>query len=162
MARAGKSTSDDLLVDFTDILYFSDHQQVPDWLRKFFKQKGLSYLLLPVNKFSEIVHRLDLIGTVLIDLKDKESADPHKLAKVIELLEQNSIGVILLNTHPEVKKKTDIGLVSDNGADDINLDELWLRISVNLAYRKKSPGMVVKPAKPPRETIRTSSLLLLR
>jgi len=33
----------------------------------------------------------------------------------------------------------------------VSIDELWVRISVNLAYRKKSSGMAVKPALPPRQ-----------
>jgi len=157
MARTEENTTKQLLDSFTDILYISDQKQISGWMQKFFKQKKLSYLVLPVSRFNEIVHRLGHIGTVLIDLKDKEFAHPHRLAKVIELLEQNHIGVILLNAHPEIKKKSDNGLKSDNSKNEINPDELWLRISVNLAYRKKSPGMVIKPAKPPKGTIRNFS-----
>ena len=36
----------------------------------------------------------------------------------------------------------------------VSIDELWTRISVNLAYRKKSPGIAVKPAGLPKNTRR--------
>lgn len=154
MAKAGKSKTETLLETFTDILYITDQKQISEWMQKFFEKKMLSHLVLPVSKFNEVVHRMDLIGTVLIDLKDKEFAHPHRLAKLIELLEQNHIGVILLNAHPEVKKKNGKDLMSN---DQIDPDELWLRISVNLAYRKKSPGMVIKPGKPPKGSIKNFS-----
>jgi sigma-B regulation protein RsbU (phosphoserine phosphatase) len=35
--------------------------------------------------------------------------------------------------------------------ESVSIDELWVRISVNLAYRKKSAGMAVKPAVPPKQ-----------
>ena len=33
----------------------------------------------------------------------------------------------------------------------VSIDELWTRVSVNLAYRKKSDGIAVKPAIPPKQ-----------
>jgi len=35
--------------------------------------------------------------------------------------------------------------------ESVSIDELWTRVSVNLAYRKKSSGLAVKPALPPRQ-----------
>ena len=35
--------------------------------------------------------------------------------------------------------------------DSISIDELWVRISVNLAYRKRSSSIVVKPGVPPKQ-----------
>lgn len=32
----------------------------------------------------------------------------------------------------------------------VSVDELWVRLSVNLAYRKRSSGMAIKPAVPPK------------
>ena len=37
------------------------------------------------------------------------------------------------------------------------IDDLWVRVSVNLAYRKKTPGLIVKPASPPKKTLTTCS-----
>jgi len=161
MARIEKNMSTELLTGFTDVLYLTDQENIPGWLQKFFRQKKLSYLLLPVCKFSDIAHRLGLIGTVVIDVQDREIAGPRKLAKIIGQLEQNGIGVILLSAQPQINDKADDVLSSNKGSagkkSSINPDELWVRISVNLAYRKKSPGMVVKPATPPRETVKTFS-----
>jgi sigma-B regulation protein RsbU (phosphoserine phosphatase) len=35
--------------------------------------------------------------------------------------------------------------------ESVSIDELWVRISVNLAYRKKTSGIAVKPAVPPKQ-----------
>jgi sigma-B regulation protein RsbU (phosphoserine phosphatase) len=114
------------------------------------------------SDFNMVVHRLGLIGTVIIDVPSSEISQPKRLAKIIEILEQNSIGVILLSENPypvELEQVfEDEQNLSDNGKlDSVDLDELWVRISVNLAYRKQSPGMVVKPGMPPKEAITTHS-----
>lgn len=162
MARAESTTTDQIPTSFTDVLYLTDKRQIAPKIKKLFKQQKLSYITLPVGRFSEIVHRLDLIGTVIVDILGIEISKPQKLAQIIESLEQKSIGVILLSTQdisdgensPLPSGRNNI--ISDS-ANTVDLDELWVRISVNLAYRKKSPGMVVKPAKPPKQSITTCS-----
>lgn len=126
-------------------------------IRKLFKQKKLSYLVMPISRFPEVVHRHALIGTVVIDAVDTELTQAQRLAQVIELLEHHHIGVILLNpTTSSNDEESGSERPIINGKDwPVDLEELWIRISVNLAYRKRSPGMVVKPATPPKKKLVT-------
>ena len=39
----------------------------------------------------------------------------------------------------------------NSSTEAISVDELWVRISLNLAYRKKSSAIAVRPAMPPRQ-----------
>ena len=54
---------------YTDVLYLTDKTKIPWEVKKLFKQKNLSYLVLPIDKFPSIIHLLDLIGTVVIDVE---------------------------------------------------------------------------------------------
>jgi len=88
---------------------------------------------------------------------DLDTSQQQRLARIIESLEIEGIGVILLNDRMEtpVKSfsltpaKTSFSMATT--MESISIDELWVRISVNLAYRKKSSGIAVKPAVPPKQ-----------
>lgn len=163
MARADSTFSGDILTSFTDVLYLTDKRQMASKIRKLLRQQKLSYLVLPVTKFSEIVHRLDLVGTVIVDIIGLEVSQPQKLAQIIESLEQKNIGVILLSGQTQIPQKGLLlssnkeGFSVNGSADVVDIDELWVRISVNLAYRKRSPGIVVKPGTPPKNSVTTCS-----
>lgn len=146
---------------FTDILYLTDNKDVAPEIKQLLKQKKLSCLTLPIDKFPQILHRLDLIGTVIIDT---ESAQQQKLARIIESLEMENIGAILLNNRIEVPVKSfslaapqvkSFSLVTT--VESVSIDELWVRISVNLAYRKRGSEIAVKPAGPPRQVQRSNA-----
>ncbi|MFA5553043.1 MAG: PP2C family protein-serine/threonine phosphatase [Phycisphaerae bacterium] len=146
------------LTDFTDVLYLTDKDQIAPKIKKLLKQQKLTCLTLAVNKFHEIIPRLDLIGTVVVDTLGTDVSKPQKLAQIIESLEQKNIGVILLTVPPQSAPHQSDPTQSQNVSDlynKIDVDELWVRISVNLAYRKRSPGLVVKPATPPKNSITT-------
>jgi sigma-B regulation protein RsbU (phosphoserine phosphatase) len=161
MARTAPVEIADLLISFTDVLYLTDRGQMPTRIRKLLRQRKLSYLVLSTADFARIAHRLDLIGTVIIDVIGSELSHPGRLAHVIETLEQNNIGVILLSGNPQPEAAQTDSYTDENASSGngklylVDLDELWVRISVNLAYRKQSPGMVIKPATPPKEAITT-------
>ncbi len=163
MTRAASAETADLLISFTDVLYLTNHGQMPARIRKLLRQKKLSYLVLSEADFARIVQRLDLIGTVIIDILGTEISHPGRLGQVIESLEQNNIGVILLSGNQQTEAArpdsyTDQSTPSGNGKlYPVDLDELWIRISVNLAYRKQSSGMVIKPAAPPKKVATTCS-----
>jgi len=148
-----------------DVLYLTDSGQMPARIRKLLRQRKLSYLVLSAADFARIAHRPDLIGTVIIDVIGSEPSHPGRLAQIIESLEQNNIGVILLSGSQQTETAqldsyTDENASSGNGKlYPVDLDELWVRISVNLAYRKQSPGMVVKPATPPKAVTTCSNRL---
>ena len=136
---------------FTDVLYLTDRGSLPAEIKRLLKLRKLSYRLVPVEKFSDIRGGLDLIGTAIIDVKGSN----QQLTRIIETLEKEHIGVILLKGRASVPVKsfslapfgTSFSLSATRQA--VSIDELWSRISVNLAYRKASPELAVKPAIPP-------------
>ena len=158
MAKSQSAKKVEILSSFTDILYLTDKKDVAPSIRELFAEKKLSHLLMPVDRFADIDHRLDLIGTVIMDVIDAALPRPRKLAQIIEQLEQHHIGVILLCERTNNTDHSSETLISEDdhpGLDTaVDIDELWVRISVNLAYRKKSSGMVVKPAGPPKNSIK--------
>jgi len=142
---------------FTDVLYLTNLGQMPAEIKRLLRQRKLSFSIQPIDGFSQIRERLDLIGTVIIDAEDMDTSQEQKLSRIIEALEMESIGVILLTSRVEtpVKSfsltpaKTSFSMAST--MESVSIDELWVRISVNLAYRKKSSGIAVKPAVPPKQ-----------
>jgi sigma-B regulation protein RsbU (phosphoserine phosphatase) len=143
---------------FTDVLYLTNQSQLPFEIKRLLKQRKLSYRILPIERFSGVRDRLDLIGTVIIDTKDLDASEQQKLARIIESLEMESIGVILLADRVEVPVKsfslspTKSSFSMGGTMEAVSIDELCAMVSVNLAYRKKSSGMAVKPAIPPKQT----------
>lgn len=147
----------ELQTSFTDVLYLTNQSQLPFEIKRLLKQGKLSHRILPIERFSEVRDKLDLIGTVIIDAKDSEASEQQKLARIIESLETENIGVILLTDRVEVPVKsfslspTKNSFSMGGTMDAVSIDELWVWISVNLACRKKSSGMAVKPAIPPKQ-----------
>lgn len=141
---------------FTDILYISG-KEIPPEVRKLFRSRKLLYCMLGLDSFADIRDRLDLIGTAIIDVEGVGSFEQQKLARTIQILEMENVGVILLGGRVEVpmksfsiapaKKSFTIGGTQQS----ISIDELWTRISVNIACRKKSSTIAVKPPILPRQ-----------
>jgi len=142
--------------DFTDVLYLTNQTGIPSEIKRLLKLKKLSYRLLPIESFSDVHDRLDLIGTVIIDTKDSV-ASQQRLVRIIESLETEHIGVILLTERTRVPVKSfslspsSTSFSVGGTIESVSIDELWTRISVNLVYRKDSSSMTVKPAIPPRQ-----------
>ena len=161
MTKANLITAVKLPRSFTDVLYLTSQRGAPAEIKRLFKQRKLSFSILPIDKFPQILHRLDLIGTVIIDAKGMGVSQQQKLGRIIESLEMESIGAILLNNRVELPVKS-FSLASPQvksfslatTMESVSVDELWLRISVNLAYRKKGSEIVVKPAVPPGQVQR--------
>ncbi len=142
---------------FTDVLYLTNQGQMPPEIKRLLRQRKLSFRVFHIDKFPEVRSQLNMIGTVVIDVQDSDAMQQQKLARIIESLEMENIGVILLTERMELPVKSfslapSKSSFSMGGATEaVSIDELWVRISVNLAYRKKSSGMAVKPALPPRQ-----------
>jgi len=142
-------------VNFTDVLYITNRGHIPSEIKRLFKLKKLSCRILPIDKFSEVHDRLDSIGTVIIDAEDSAVSQQH-LVRIIEWLEMNHIGVILLTDRRKVPVKSfslspsKTSFSVGGTMETVSIDELWTRVSVNLAYRKGSSSVSVKPAVPPR------------
>ncbi len=156
-------TSLELPGSFTDVLYLTNQAGVPPEIKRLFRQKMLSFSVMPIDKFPQILHRLDLIGTVIIDAEGLDVSQQQKLARIIESLEMGNVGAILLNNRVKlpvksfslVPAKMSFSLAST--VESVSTDELWVRISVNLAYRKRGSGIAVKPAVPPIQMERANS-----
>jgi hypothetical protein len=156
MEEVGLLTAIELPKSFTDVLYLTNQEQIPPEVRRLLRQKKLSVKILPIDRFSQVRERPDLIGTVIIDAQNLDKAQQQKLARIIESLELENIGVILLTHRVELPVRS-FSLAPAKSSfsmagtmESFSIDELWTRISVNLAYRKKGPGLAVKPALPPR------------
>lgn len=142
--------------NFTDVLYLTNQEQFPSEVKRLFKQKKFSYSVLPIDEYPRIRQQLYLFGTVIIDIEGLDTAQHQKLAGIIESLEVENIGVILLTSRVELPiksfsitpAKTSFSMTST--MESVSIDELWARISVNLAYRRKNTGITVKPVAPPK------------
>ena len=141
--------------NFIDVLYITSQEQLPPEIKRLFKHHRISYSILTIENFSKVRDRLDSIGTVIIDAKNTESS--QQLIKIIESLEMEHIGVILLTDRPAdhvrsfslAPTKNSFSLGDDS--DYVSIDELWMRLSVNLSYRKKSSGIKASPVVPPKQ-----------
>jgi len=153
-------TAIELEKDFIDVLYLTNQSHIPAEIKRLLKRKKLSCHTLPIDKFSKVRDRLNLIGTVIIDTKNSDVSRQQQLARVIESLEIENIGMILLTDRPEMPVKsfsispsrTSFSMI--NAMESIFIDELWVKISANLAYRKKSSGITTKPLVPRKHALR--------
>lgn len=140
---------------YTDVLYLTNDYSIPAEIRRFFRQKKLSFRVLAIDKFSHFRDRLDQIGTVVVDTRGSETCE-QRLVRIVECLEMEHVGVILLTGPMKVPVRsfslspTKTSFCLSSTTEGISTDELWTRISVNLACRKGSSSMAVKPVLPPR------------
>jgi len=150
MDRTESFSSFSVSAGFTDVIYMTDQGQIPSEIERLFKLKKLSYRTLPIDNFSEVRESLDSIGTVIIDTKEP-IASQQQLIQIIELLEMSHIKVILLTDRERVPVKSSspssskTGFTMDDSMETLSIDQLWTRVSVNLAYRKSNSSMTVRP-----------------
>ena len=141
--------------NFIDVLYLTNRDQMPLEVKELFDQKKLTYRTVQIEDFSKIRESLDLIGTVVIDAEGTRGSQEG--IEIIESLETKHIGVILLTDQPELPAENSSLAVSTTGlsmeetSEVFSLDELWLRINANLAYRKNNSGRAVEPESRPRQ-----------
>ena len=155
MESAESSRAIELSGRFTDVLYLADEGSLPAEIKRLLKLRKLSYRLLTIDRFWEVQDRLDTIGTAVIDVKDPATSQ-QQLTRIIESLEKERIGVIMLTGRTTVPVrsfalapvKTSFSMSAT--MQMVSIEELWAKMSVNLAYRKTNPNLVVKPAIPPR------------
>jgi sigma-B regulation protein RsbU (phosphoserine phosphatase) len=156
MDRTESFSAFDLPANYTDVLYLTNQNNIPFEIEQLLQTRKLSYRILPIDNFSEVRDRLDLIGTVIIDTEDSV-ASQHELAQIIELLEMVHIGFILLKGRKRVPAKSfslspsNSSLSAGDRTDTVSIDELWTRISVNLSYRKGGSTIAANPSFPPRQ-----------
>jgi len=139
---------------FTDVVYLTNRQHIPKGIKRLLQQKKLSQSVVPFNAFPELRKKTHLIGTVIIDAEDSNSFEYQEIGHIIQSLEQDNIGVIVL-THRVQRPVRSFSLSPTKTSfsvpasiDAISPDELWIQISVNLAFRKKSSGISARPSVP--------------
>jgi phosphoserine phosphatase RsbU/P len=147
----------ELQKSFVDVLYLTNEKQIPQEIKRLLKERNLSHQALRIDKFADVRDKLGLVGTVIVDAVDSDANQQQKLARIIETLEMENIGVILITDRVKVPVKSfslapvKSSFTMSGTTEAVSVDELWTRVSVNLAYRKKSEGMAVKPAIPPKQ-----------
>ncbi len=157
MVQSGLLSAIELQKHFVDVLYLTNNKQIPQEIKRLLKERNLTHQILRIDKFGDVRDKLGLVGTVVIDAYDSDAAQQQKLARIIETLEMENIGVILITDRVKVPVKS-FSLAPAKSSfsvggmtEAVSIDELWTRVSVNLAYRKKSDGIAVKPAIPPKQ-----------
>ena len=157
MTRVESPDGVEMLRSFTDVLYLTNQGQMPPEIRRLLRSQKLSCAILGIDKYPQIRDRLDLVGTVIIDVEGLDTSQQQKLAQIIESLESENIGVVLLTNRVEMPVRS-FSLAPSKSSfsiagkmESVSIDDLWVRISMNLAYRKKSHGITVKPAGPPHK-----------
>jgi serine phosphatase RsbU (regulator of sigma subunit) len=140
---------------FIDVLYLTNQGRIPSEIQHLFKQKELSYYVMPLDKFSDVRGKLDSIGTIIIDAKNTDSS--HQIVHIIEVCEIQHMAVIVLNDHTEYLEQNFFSASSKNSlsagetSQVLSVDELWVKLSVNLSHRKKDPAAPVRSAIAPRQ-----------
>jgi len=154
MVKAELINGIEVLKNFTDVLYLTNKGQMSAEIKQLLRQRKLSFTVLPIDKYPQVRDRADLIGTVIIDTESLDMLQQQKLARIIESLEMENISAILLSNHVEIPIRS-FSLVPikssffmTNTVNSIDVDDLWVRISLNLACRKKSSSLAVKPVVP--------------
>jgi len=140
---------------FIDVVYLSDKPHMPAEIRRLFKQKKLTSLMLHLDHYTDIRPRIDRIGTVLIDAEGVDITKDQRLGRVLEALERDNLGIVLLTQRVKMPVRS-FSLVSSetsfsmaNSVNAISMDDLWASISVNLSQRKhQNSGIATKPPGP--------------
>ena len=155
MAKAEQVSAVAMPTTFTDVLYFTNQDQMPADLKHLLKQRKLSFSIQPADQFPYIHNQLDLIGTVIIDMGSLDASQHEELGEIIESLELKNIGVILLGNSEDgsVKNFALVNLpvkdfVLTNTIESISIEELWAEISINLMHRKNTLANAVKRTVP--------------
>ena len=152
MGKTQAAGSIETLTEFVDVMYLSDKPALPGEVKRLFRQKRLSWHLLPFDGHPVIHGRPDLVGTVIIDAEGMDTVQDQRLGRILEALERDNLGIILLTQRVKRPVRSFSLVPSDssfsmtNNQESISLDVLWARISVNLADRKKqNSGITFKP-----------------
>ena len=153
MSTTQVASKTEALEDFVDVVYLSDKPEMPPEIRRLLRQKRLSFRVLPLDRYAEIRIRTDLVGTVVIDAEGIDLAEDQRLGRVLESLERENFGTILLTQRVRLPVRS-FSLVPSESSfsmassiESFSLEDLWAQISVNLAQRKHhNSGITVKPA----------------
>ena len=74
MARIESQEGVEVLRTFTDVLFLTNEGQMPAAMKRLLKRKRLSHAVLGIDRYPEIRDRLDLVGTVIIDVEELDTS----------------------------------------------------------------------------------------
>ncbi len=149
--------------NFTDLVFLTNKGHMPSEIRKLVRQKKLSYAIVPMSRFAELRKRTHLIGTTIIDTQDLDALEHQRVGRIIQTLEQQSIGVIVLTHRIETPIKSfslspaKTSFSMSDTVDSISVDDPWVQISANQAYRTKSYGILSRPVVPASKMEKTGT-----
>jgi hypothetical protein len=155
MDKTRSASNTGALTTFTDVVYLSDKTEMPAEIRRLFRHKKVSFCLLPLDKYDEIRRRPDLVGTVLVDAVDLDASQDRRLSRVLEALERDNIGIVLLTQRIRRPVRSFSVVPSESSfsmpstVESISVDDLWAWIRINLAERKhQNVGIAATPGAP--------------
>ncbi len=159
MGKTQPADKPEALEHFTDVVYLSDKTALPSEIKRLFRQRKLSYCLLPLDRYTLIHHQADLVGTVLVDAEELDIPQDQRLARILELLERDNVGVILLTQRVKRTARSFSPVSAPSSfpmpgtIESISLDDLWARIRVNLADRMKQNSGIAARLPAPISTV---------
>jgi phosphoserine phosphatase RsbU/P len=134
-AATAAATQQILLTEPVDVLILTNKPEILPQVANLLSTRNLTYAKLPIDAFAQISGKLSLIATAIIDASGLPLAQQKNLHGIIDIMETQNIGVVVLNSWVEFadsRHKLSGKLYS------ATLEELWGRISANIAYRKKT------------------------
>lgn len=156
MQEASLTTSVQVPNDFTDVLYLTSRDQITSQIERIFEQNKVSFVITPIDKFFLMRDRLNLISTVIIDQVGLDASQQHKLAQIIESLENSDITAIILDDNVESNVEGSLAAQSQSDSSKTTLQvvstaQLWAAISSNLTNRKKNTPPALEPQSAPSQ-----------
>lgn len=118
-----------------NVVFLADTGQIPGPLTAILENRSVPFWVLPIERFCEIEDKLEVIGTIIINAAIPDANQQLQLRRIIELLDAAGIATILLDK-PAGFELDNYPLAAAANSD--HLEELWGRISANLAYRAKA------------------------
>lgn len=142
MQRTEMRKISDELTSFTDVVYFCEGAEMLVEVQSMLEGHDASYLAADLDHFVDIREKLGLVGTVIIDASALTARQQQHLAGIIDVLEKESIGVVLLTGRLDSSLElpgtaVDGGFTMTTTMPSFSAEELWSRICINLGYRKK-------------------------
>jgi serine phosphatase RsbU (regulator of sigma subunit) len=130
--------ANDVLTEPVDVLVLTNKPEILPQVARLLSSRGLTYVKMSVDAFSQIHGKLSLIGTTIMDAAGLTLAQQKNLLTIIDTLESQNIATILLNSWIE----------AENGRHTLSgklysatLEELGGRVQANIAYRKKTSAI---------------------
>ena len=144
------------LKTFTDIVYLTNQGHMLPEIKKLLKNNKISYITMKTDDFLHLHDQLDLMGTVIVETEGPEIFDRERLAGILNRLESNGVGTILLGEKADLLvKNLSMQSVKSFSLSDTyqpeEMDNLRATITDLLDSRKKNSLITEKPQQIPKK-----------